>query len=338
MIVRLVRLTIRPDLETTLMPDALSDVLRSVRLKGGVFLDARFTAPWAVNSYVTSEDCKPVLAMPAQIIGYHFVVEGRMLASVEGEPAIEVHAGEVVLLPRNDTHVLASDPGVRPVDGRGLVRPAPDGRLARVRYDGGGAPVRIVCGFLGCEDVHNPLIASLPRLLTVNVQEATSRELIETAMNFAVGEPLEGRVAASSVLSRLSELLLIEAVRRYADGIGGRQAGWLKGLKDPSVGRALALIHQNAAAPWTAGSLAKEAALSRSAFIDRFTSLVGVPPIRYLTSWRMETAKIQLLETKKSIAQVGYTVGYESEEAFSRAFKREVGVSPAPWRQQHASR
>jgi len=338
MIVRLVGLTIRPDLETTLVTDALSDVLRSVRLKGGVFLDARFTAPWAVNSYVTSEDCRPVLAMPAQIIAYHFVIEGRMLASVEGEPAIEVSGGEVVLLPRNDTHILASDPGVRPVDGHGLVRPAPDGRLARVRYGGGGAPVRIVCGFLACEDVRNPLIASLPPLLAVNVQEATSRALIETAMNFAVGEPFEGRIAASSVLSRLSELLLLEAVRRYADGIGGQQTGWLKGLKDPSIGRALALIHQNTAAPWTTESLAKEVALSRSAFIDRFTSLVGVPPIRYLISWRMETAKIQLLETKKSVAQVGYTVGYESEEAFSRAFKREVGVSPAPWREQHTSR
>jgi AraC-like DNA-binding protein len=242
-----------------------------------------------------------------------------------------------VLLPRNDTHVLASDAGVPPVDSHGFVQPAHDGRLARIRYGGGGAPVRIVCGFLGCEDVHNPLIASLPRLLTVNVQEATSRELIETAMNFAVGESSDGRAAASSVLSRLSELLLIEAVRRYADGIGGQQAGWLRGLQDPSVGRALALIHQNTAAPWTAASLAKEVALSRSAFMDRFTSLVGVPPIRYLTSWRMETAKIQLLETKKSVAQVAYTVGYESEEAFSRAFKREVGVSPAPWREQHAS-
>jgi AraC-like DNA-binding protein len=338
MILPLVGLTIRPDLETTRMTDALSDVLRSVRLKGGVFLDAQFTAPWAVSSYVTSKDCRPVLAMPTQIIGYHFVVEGRMLASVKGEPAVEVRAGEVVLLPRNDTHILASDPDVPPVDGHGLVQRAPDGRLARVRYGGGGTPVHIVCGFLGCEDVQDPLIASLPRLLTVNVQEATSRELIETTMNFAVGEPFESRVAASSVISRLSELLLIEAVRRYADGIGGQQAGWLRGLKDLSVGRALALIHQNLAAPWTAESLAKEVALSRSAFADRFTSLVGVPPIRYLTSWRMETAKIQLLETRKSIAQVGYTVGYESEEAFSRAFKREVGISPAPWREKHASR
>jgi AraC-like DNA-binding protein len=319
------------------MTDALSDVLRSIRLRGGVFLDARFTAPWAVSSYLTAEDCLPILASPAHLIGYHFLIEGRMLVSVAGEPAVEVRAGEIVLIPRNDTHVLASEPGLAPVDGHGLVQPAADGGLARVDYGGGGESVRMVCGFLGCEDVYNPLIASLPRLLTIDMQEATSRDLIEASLRFAAGELVEGRLAASGVLSRLSELLLVEAVRRYADGIGEQQSGWLNGLRDPSVGRALALMHQNIAAPWTAETLAKEVALSRSAFTDRFTTLVGIPPIRYLTSWRMETAKLQLRETAKSIAQVAYTVGYESEEAFSRAFKREVGVSPAPWREQHAA-
>jgi AraC-like DNA-binding protein len=335
MIAPLVDLTIRPDLEVTLMADALSDVLRSVRLRGGVFLDARFTAPWAVNSYVTAEDCMPTLASPCQMIAYHFVIEGRMLVSVEGEPAMEVHGGEVVLLPRNDTHLLTSELGFPPVDGHRLVQPAPEGGLARVNHGGGGEPVRMVCGFLGSDDIYNPLIASLPRLLTIGMQEATSRDLIETSLKFAVGELMRGQLAATGVLSRLSELLLVEAVRRYADGLGGKRTGWLKGLRDPSVGRALTLIHRNIAAPWTAETLSKEVALSRSAFMDRFTTLVGIPPIRYLTSWRMETAKIQLRETRKSVAQVAYTVGYESEEAFSRAFKREVGMSPAPWREQH---
>jgi AraC-like DNA-binding protein len=270
------------------------------------------------------------------MIAYHFLIEGRMTVSVEGEPARDVNAGEVVMLPRNDTHVLASGPGIAPVDGHHLVQPAPDGGLARVIYGGGGEPVRLVCGFLGCEDARNPLIASLPRLLTVDVQQATSRDLIETSLKFAVAELIDGRLAASSVLSRLSELLLVEAVRRYVETFGEPQTGWLRGLKDPNVGRALALLHQDVAAPWTVEMLAKEVALSRSAFVDRFTSLVGVPPIRYLTAWRMEIAKIQLRETTKSIAQVAYTVGYESEEAFSRAFKREIGTSPAPWREQQA--
>ncbi len=319
------------------MTDALSDVLRSVRLKGGVFLDARFTAPWAVSSYVAAEDCKPILAKPAQMIAYHFLIEGRMLASVEGEPAIEVRSGEVLLLPRNDTHILASEHGLAPVDGHHLVQPAPAGGLARIVYGGGGEPARMVCGFLGCEDGYNPLIASLPRLLTVNVHEATSRDFIETSLRFAVAELVEGRRAASSILTRLSELLLVEAVRRYVDRFGEELKGWLKGLKDPNIGRALALIHQNIAASWTAEALAKEVAMSRSAFVERFTALVGVPPIRYLTALRMETAKTQLRETAMSVAQVAYSIGYESEEAFSRAFKREVGMSPRPWRRQQVS-
>jgi AraC-like DNA-binding protein len=337
MIAPLVYLSSRPDLEVMRMTDALSDVLRSVRLKGGVFLDARFTAPWAVNSYVTAEDCKPILAKPAQMIAYHFLIEGRMLVSVEGEPAMEVRPGEVVLLPRNDTHVLASENGLAPVDGRHFVQPAPAGGLAKVVYGGGGAPARMVCGFLGCEESYNPLIASLPRLLTINAHEATSRDLIETSLRFAVAELVEGRLAASSILSRLSELLLVEAVRRYVDRFGGELKGWLKGLKDPNVGRALALIHQNMAASWTADALAKEAAMSRSAFVERFTALVGVPPIRYLTALRMETAKTQLRETAMSVAQVAYAIGYDSEEAFSRAFKREVGMPPRSWRGQQVS-
>ncbi len=332
----LVRLTARPNLETTTIADVLSDVLRSIRLKGGVFLDARFTAPWAVNSYVTGEDCRPILARPAQMIAYHFLIEGRMLVSVAGEPTIEVRAGEILLLPRNDIHLLASESGVAPVDGHRLVRPSPNGGLAQIDYGGGGAPVRMVCGFLGCEDVHNPLIASLPPLLTIDMHEATSRDLIETSVKFAVRELGEGRLAASSVLSRLSEFLLVEAVRRYTDRLDNLPTGWLKGLTDPHVGRALALMHQNIAASWTAETLAKEVALSRSAFVDRFTTVVGVPPIRYLTAWRMETAKIQLRETTKSVARIANAVGYESEEAFSRAFKREVGLSPAPWRAQRA--
>ncbi len=315
------------------MADALSDVLRSVRLKGGVFLDACFTAPWAVHSRVIADDCRPILAKPAQMIAYHFVTEGRLLASVDGEPAVEVKAGEVVLLPRNEPHVLASDRGVSPVDGRQLVQPARGGGLARVSYGGGGAPVRMVCGFLASEDARNPLIESLPRLLLVDVREIASRDMIESALRFAVGELVEGRLASSGVLSRLSELLLVEAVRRYADGADGSASGWLKGLRDPAVGRALAMIHESIAAPWTAESLAKAVALSRSAFVERFTSLVGLPPIRYLTHWRMEMAKTQLRETSRSVAQVAYAVGYESEEAFSRAFKREVGLSPTPWRE-----
>jgi AraC-like DNA-binding protein len=315
------------------MTDVLSDVLRSIRLKGGVYLDARFTAPWAVNSFVKPESCLPFMAKPEQLVGYHFLIEGKALISVAGEPPVEVHAGEIVLIPRNDLHTLASGPGLKAVDGHNLIQHGADGGLVRVSHGGGGPVARMLCGFLGREDRnYNPLITSLPRLLKIDVRKATSRSLIESSMQFAVGELVEGREAASTVLSRLSELLLVEAVRHYADSIGNHRSGWLRGLRDAQVGRALALIHQNIAQDWTAETLAKEVAMSRSAFTDRFTTLVGVPPIRYLTSWRMESAKTQLRESAKSIAQIAYTVGYQSEEAFSRAFKKVVGVPPSAWR------
>lgn len=316
------------------MTDVLSDVLRSLRLRGAVFLDARLTAPWSLSSVVTAEACKPMLSWPAQLIAYHMVIEGRMVVSVGEEPPIAVGEGEIVLLPRNDAHVGASETGLAPVDAYSLVEPLQGGGLARVNYGGGGAPTRLLCGFLGCEDTYSPLIAALPRVLTVDMREATSKELVEASLKFAAAEIAEGRLAASDIQSRLAELLFIEAVRRYADGLDKRRSGWLRALEDPGIGRALALIHQDIAAPWTADSLARDVAMSRSAFMDRFSSLIGMPPIKYLTTWRMATAKIMLRETTRSVARVGHAVGYESEEAFSRAFKREIGQSPSSWREQ----
>lgn len=318
------------------MMDPLTEVLRSVRLTGGVFLDARFTAPWCVFTKLDGEDCKLFLATPTQMIAYHFIIDGTLLVTVEGEPTIEVRAGEVLLLPRNNAHTLASAPGLKPKSARELIRPSADGGLARISHGGGGEAVHLVCGFLASEELYNPLIATLPRILKLDVRQGTSRDWVEASVRFAAGELTEGRLASSSVMSRLSELLFVEAVRNYSSTLGGQQAGWLKGLADPHVGRALALIHHNPSAPWSAGALAREVALSRSAFVDRFTTLVGMPPIRYLTVWRLQTAKLNLRETRTTIAQLAQSVGYEFEEAFSRAFKREFGQAPARWRAQQS--
>jgi AraC-like DNA-binding protein len=220
------------------------------------------------------------------------------------------------------------------LNGRDLVQPSTDGGLARVIHGGGGEPTHMVCGFLGSQDLQNPLISTLPRILKLDVREGASRDWVEASVRFAASELTQGRLASSGVVSRLSELLLVEAVRNYASTLGERETGWLKGLADPKVGRALALIHQRPSAPWSAAALAKEVALSRSAFVDRFTALVGMPPIRYLTAWRLQTACLNLRETRMTIAQLAHSVGYESEEAFSRAFKREFGLSPARWREQ----
>jgi AraC-like DNA-binding protein len=314
------------------MMDPLADVLRSVRLTGGVFLDVHFTAPWCVTTRISEKDCEPLLPKPAQIIAYHVIIEGSVLLSTESSGTTKVGAGEIVLLPRNDSHQLASENGLSAVAVEGLIQPSTDGGLARIDYGGGGQPTHIVCGFLGSEDRHNPVIASLPPVLTLDIREAASRDWIESSVRFAAAELTHGRLASSGTVSRLSELLFVEAVRGYVATLTDPEAGWLKGLRDPHVGRALALIHQNIRAPWTADDLAREVALSRSAFVDRFRSLVGTPPIRYLTTLRMQTAKLQLRETPKSVSEIANMVGYESDEAFRRAFKREFNETPAHWR------
>lgn len=318
------------------MTDPLSEVLRSVRLTGGIFLDAHFTAPWCVLSKLTADDCRFALVTATQVIAYHFIIDGTLVLTIAGEAPIEVRAGEVVLLPRNDAHTLAAALGLAPINARDLIKPSADGGLAQISHGGGGDPVHLVCGFLASEGLYNPLIASLPRLLKLDIRNGTSRDWVEASVQFAAGELTKGKFATSNVISRLSELLLVEAVRDYASTSTNRNAGWLKGLADPHVGRSLALIHRNISEPWSAEALAKEVALSRSAFVDRFTTLVGMPPIRYLTVWRLQTARLNLREMRTTIAQLAHSVGYESEEAFSRAFKREFGMPPARWRDQQS--
>lgn len=318
------------------MIDPLSQVLGSIRLSGGVFLEARFTAPWCAAAQITADHIRPFVEAPGQIIAYHFVIDGRLQCALDGEPPMEVAAGEVVLLPRNDGHTLASAPGVPAVRADTLIRPGADGGLWQIDYGGGGELTRIVCGFLATEQVHNPLVATLPRMLKLDIRDGASRDWVEASVRFAARELATGKFASSPVMSRLSELLFVEAVRDYAATLEAGQEGWLGGLKDPHVGRALALLHGRIDAEWTTEQLAREVSMSRSAFNERFTSLVGMPPIRYLTLWRLQLAKEKLRGGRQNIAQIAHAVGYESEVAFNRAFKREFGAPPARWREQQA--
>jgi AraC-like DNA-binding protein len=315
------------------MIDPLAEVLRSVRLSGGVFVDARFTAPWCVKSRVTEDDWGAFLTRPSLVIAYHVILEGAPLLMLAGERPMLLRAGEVVLLPRNDTHILASGPGLKPVGADALIRPAPGGGLARIVHGGGGATTRMVCGFLGSE-MDQPLFAALPRVLRLALNEGSLRTWVEASVGFAASELADGLGATSGIMARLSELLLIEAVRRYAASLPEAETGWLRGVNDRQIGRALALIHADPASPWSAEQLARAAALSRSAFVERFTTLMGAPPIRYLTALRLQAARRRLEESRASVGELAYQVGYGSEEAFSRAFKREFGMSPARWREQ----
>jgi AraC-like DNA-binding protein len=312
--------------------DTLSEILRSVRLKGGIFLDGRFTAPWSVTSEITAEDVRAYMPEPEEICGLHYVIEGRLFCEIEGEPTLEVNAGELLLLPRGDAHVLSDAPGQTPIMGRDITLPPGANGLARIHYGGGGEYTHIICGYLGNEERRNPLISTLPRMLKVNIAEGASRDWVESSVVYGAQQLTQGLLASSAVMARLSELLFVEAVRAYADALSERERNWLAGLKDPHVGRALALIHDRLNHDWTADELAREVGVSRSVLAERFTATVGEPPMRYLTLSRMQLAKELLRQGRRSIPQIAVDVGYEAEAAFNRAFKREVGAPPAAWR------
>jgi AraC-like DNA-binding protein len=314
--------------------DALSDLLRVVRLSGGVFLDAEFSEPWSVTAQVGPEDCRLVLAEPARLIAFHYVVSGKLLLQIERNPPVEVHGGTIVILPRNEAHTLASQGGLKAVSADKLIQIDPAGGLTRIRHGGGGDITRIVCGFVGSELDCHPLIDSLPSTLVLDLSGKAAGEWIYSSFRYAAQELTTNRAGSATVLAKLSELMFVEAVRCYLDALPADQRGWLAGLRDPAVGRALALLHTELAKPWTADELARQVYFSRSAFADRFTTLIGAPPITYLTRWRMQVAAQRLRENRRSVAEISADVGYESEIAFARAFKRQFSMSPARWRKE----
>jgi AraC-like DNA-binding protein len=313
--------------------DVFSDVLRVIRLSGGVFLEADFTAPWCISGKVSSDDCKPFLEAPRHVIATHFIAQGHMRLQPEDGDAIDVDAGEIVLLPHNSAHIFGSELSPAPVPARELIQPPQDGRLARIVHGGGGAATQVLCGFLGCDTPFSPLLSALPAALKVNVRSTPSGAWIESSFRFAASEIAAGRLGSTTVIAKLSELLFVEAVRQYVAGLPSERRGWLAGLRDAHIGRALAVLHARPTETWTAESLANEVGMSRSVFAERFSSLVGQPPMQYLAMWRMHMAAQYLREGRGSLAQIGSAIGYDSESAFSRAFKRQFGVSPGGWRQ-----
>jgi AraC-like DNA-binding protein len=317
-----------------MITDALSDLLRVVKLSGGVFLDAEFTAPWCVAAQAEPWEYRHIIADPARVISFHFVVEGRLLLQVGAEPPVELRGGSIVLLPRNEPHTLASDAGLRPADQ--LKPEQPDEGPIRIRHGGGGERTHIVCGMLGTDSRQHPLLDTLPSTLVLDLNGNPACEWIATSFRYAASELTTVRAGSAIALAKLSELLFVEAVRRYLETLPADRLGWLAGLRDPVVGRALALLHGELARAWTAEALARDVGASRSGFAERFTTLMGVPPMKYLTGWRMQVATERLRETQRSVAQIAAEVGYESEIAFARAFKREFSVTPAQWRRQLA--
>ena len=294
--------------------DALSDVLRVAHLTGGVFLHADFFAPWCIAARIPREHCGPTLGSASHLIIYHYVIEGELRIRVDGgdEESLVIGGGEIVLLPRNDPHLMGSDLSLPPVLGRDIVQPPKEGGLYSIHHGGNGSRTRMICGFLGCAGGEgNPVISTLPPLLKLSVEQGAAAEWIRSTFQYAAAEVAAGRPGSETVLAKLSELLFVETVRRHAESLPDGQTGWLAGLREPHVARALALLHRDITRNWTVDELGREVGLSRSALADRFIRLIGVPPMHYLASWRMQVAAEKLRNTSASLAQVAQVVGYE---------------------------
>ncbi|MDE2295440.1 MAG: AraC family transcriptional regulator [Gammaproteobacteria bacterium] len=321
--------------------DALSDLLRTVRLTGATFFEVAATEPWVAEQPPAELILPRILPGGERLISYHVVTQGRCFATVIGGEPITLEAGDIIVITRGDPHVMSSRPGMRanPVAGDASVVPVDGTFPFSVRYgDEGPVAARLVCGFLACDArPFNPLLDNLPAVMKVRASSDAAGGWLAQFVRVAVAESTEKRAGTESVLAKLSELMFIEVVRRHMESMPADRAGWLAGLRDPFVGRALSLMHGSPAHDWTIDELGRKVGLSRSVLAERFTDLLGMPPMRYLARWRMQIAASVLSDASSNIAAIAEQVGYESDAAFSRAFKKLVGVPPSEWRRRPTS-
>jgi AraC-like DNA-binding protein len=315
--------------------DALSDLLKTVRLTGATFFDIEGHDPWAVCSPAPASILPKVLPGADHLISYHVVTAGRCFARIVGAEAIPLEAGEVVVFTKSDPHIMSSHPDLRADPPTADVLDiATAGRMPfYINCAGGGSTsVRLVCGYLACDAFpFNPLLEALPPVIKAGDVKGDGGWLGQF-IRLAVSEVTEKRAGSETVLTKLSELMFVDVLRRYVESLPEQQTGWLAGLRDPHLSKALALIHDRPAHNWTVETLAKEAALSRTVLAERFTKFVGMPPMHYLAKWRMQIASELLSAGNSNVASIAAEIGYESEAAFSRAFKKMIGVPPSAWR------
>jgi AraC-like DNA-binding protein len=315
--------------------DVLSEVLKVVKLEGAIYYNAEFSAPW---SFRAPPSCVlvPHFALRAgHVIIYHLLTEGRGFAGLEHGERIPLAAGDIVIFPHGDSHIMGNGAPVEPVDQeRELHRILAQG-LKLARAGGGGEVTRFVCGYMSCDpQLSRVFLAGIPPVLRVNVRDGAAGQWLENSIRFSVIGADAARSGGEAVLAKLSEVLFVETLRRYISGLPPEQTGWLAGARDPEVGKALALLHRHPAQPWTVADLAREAGLSRSLLAERFRHYLGEPPMSYLTRWRLQLGAQMLKSSSRSVADVAAEVGYESEAAFNRAFKREYRVPPARYRNE----
>jgi AraC-like DNA-binding protein len=317
--------------------DALSETLRVVRLVGAIFINARFSAPWCYQS-PNADSIAPVLEPGAdRVVIFHLITSGECYVEMGNGAPTRLVAGDAVLFPQGDAHLMTSRPGLPPVEGKRL-----DAVLTRrprhLAFGGGGATTRLVCGYLACDTrLARMLLGGLPSLLRVNVRGSNAGVWLEASLRYALAEARSPRPGGEGVLAKLAEVLFIEVLRLYMNEQHEGRTGWLAGVSDRIVGAALGAMHRNPAQAWTVEELARTANTSRSVLAERFQNLVGTSPMQYLTQWRMMLAANLLSRSSTSLARIAEDVGYQTDTAFSRAFRREFGKPPATWRRSQAA-
>jgi AraC-like DNA-binding protein len=310
--------------------DPLSDLLRVVRLDGAFFYAVEAAEPWSIETVAARELSPRIMPAAEHLISYHILTEGRCYGGLVGEEQVELVPGDAIVFPQGDAHVMSSGRGVRIGPDVNTSTPARYPHTVLLG-DEGPRVTSFVCGFLGCDRrPFNPLLAALPRRMHMR---GMSNAWLGGFTRHLTEESRLGRPGADCVLTRLAEVMFIEMLRRYLDDLPPGQTGWLAGLRDEVVGRVLTLLHGRPGHPWTLAELAGEAASSRSSVAKRFALLVGQPPMQYLTQWRMQVAACLLTQSGAKVATVGAEVGYDSEAAFSRAFKKATGLAPGAWRE-----
>jgi AraC-like DNA-binding protein len=315
--------------------DVLSEVLKVVTLDGAMFYNAEFSAPWGIREPPAREMAPYLSPTGGHVIIFHLLTEGRGSARLEKGERVPLVAGDIVVFPHGDPHILENGSPRQTQDNAKQLHLLVSQGLKLDRQGGGGEVTRFVCGYMACEPRLSRLVlAGLPSLFKVNIRDDASGRWLEQSIRFSVDEAGGERPGGGAVLAKLSEVLFVETLRRYVAQWPEGRSGWLAGARDREVGKALALMHRQPAHPWTLAELAKQAGISRSVLAERFRQFLNAPPMAYLTGWRLHLGARMLSTTSQSVAQVAAEVGYESEPAFNRAFKRAFGVPPARFRRR----
>ena len=318
--------------------DALSAALNAVRMTGAIFFHAECAAPWGFAVPSVAQVQHVLSPGTERLVNYNLVTEGRAVARFSDGTEITLRPGDLTILPHGDAHTVSNGSPRTFIDSAAGLADILQGSSSMMRFGESGEITRFICGFFGCERSADRLfLAGLPQLIRINIRDNPASAWLETSIRHLVSEAESDRPGRSILLSRMAESLFIEALRCYMEQLPSDQTGWLAGARDPVVGGILALLHRDPANDWTLDELASAVGSSRSVIARRFDRFIGDSPIAYLTRWRLELGARQLRASTKPVIQIAAEVGYESEAAFNRAFKRTFGLPPAQYRRRQAN-